>query len=71
MCGTIHSSNKKAHKMEDFYLKVWITLLNEMLQLLFMPCRHLRGLFPGSIVRVLHAGLCSGCELDWFHVFFK
>lgn len=31
--------------MEVFYLKLWITLLNEMLQHLFMARRHLGGYF--------------------------
>lgn len=36
---------KKDIKIEVFYLKVWITLLNEMLHLLFMARRHLAGYF--------------------------
>lgn len=36
---------KKDIKTEVFYLKVWITLLNEMLHLLFMARRHLAGYF--------------------------
>lgn len=43
--GSIHSVIKRHIRMEVFYLKVWITLLNEMLQLLFMPWRHLCGYF--------------------------
>lgn len=31
--------------MEVFYLKLWITLLNEMLQHLFIARRHLGGYF--------------------------
>lgn len=75
MCVAIHSSNKKDIGIVVFYLKVWITLLNEMLQLLFVPRRHL---FPASRARLvrLHntvagrqAGICSGSVLGWLHLF--
>lgn len=44
---------KKDIRIEVFYLKVWITLLNEMLQLLFVPRRHLCGYFLVLVARVM------------------
>lgn len=65
---------KKDIKIEVFYLKVWIALLNEMLHLLFMARRHLAGYFLLVQPRLCEStperrDLHRSSVLDCFHLF--